>query len=156
MKRSLIALVTLALCVSALLLVDKPNSATTAALAAKPRVRNCGTVHPSGKQADEIQNSYAKFKGARGAQLSAAGSITIPVYFHVINRGSGIQNGNVPDRMIRAQIEVLNNAFDGSTGGAATAFRFELAGITRTTNEAISWAGLPSPGATPLSRNWMA
>jgi hypothetical protein len=92
-------------------------------------------VHPSGKQADEIQNSYLKFKAAKGAQLSATGSITVPVYFHVINRGKGIQNGDVPDRMIRAQIKVLNEAYDGSTGGAATAFRFELAGVTRTTNE---------------------
>ncbi|MFZ0063805.1 MAG: zinc metalloprotease [Pyrinomonadaceae bacterium] len=135
MKRSLIALVTFSLCVSALLLAGKSNNVTTAALAAKPRVRNCGTVHPSGKQADEIQNSYLKFKAAKGAQLSATGSITIPVYFHVINRGMGIQNGDVPDRMIRAQIKVLNEAYDGSTGGAATAFRFELADITRTTNE---------------------
>ena len=144
MKRTLIALVTFALCAFTFLLAGKSNSATPAALAAKPRVRNCGTVHPSGKQADEIQGSYAKFKSARGGQLSATGSITIPVYFHVINRGSGIQNGDVPDRMIRAQIAVLNNAFDGSTGGAATAFRFELAGITRTTNEAWYNMGISS------------
>lgn len=136
MKRSLIALAIFALCLFALLLVVKPDSATPAALAATRRVRSCGTVHPSGKQADEIQNSYLKFKAAKNAPLSATGSITIPVYFHVINRGSGIQNGDVPDRMIRAQIKVLNEAYDGTTGGAATAFRFELAGVTRTTNEA--------------------
>lgn len=136
MKRGLITFIVVALCAATLLLVNKPNSATTTAFAAKPRVRSCGTVHPSGKQADEIQNSYLKFKATKGAQLSATGSITIPVYFHVINRGTGIQNGDVPDRMIRAQIKVLNEAYDGSTGGAATAFRFELAGVTRTTNEA--------------------
>jgi len=138
MKRSLFAFVLLALCGFALVLVNKPSSATTAEPAtarAKPRVRNCGTAHPNGRQADEIQTSFAKFKSAKSAQLSATGSITIPVYFHVINRGSGIQNGNVPDHMIRAQIAVLNNAFDGGSGGAATAFRFELAGVTRTTNE---------------------
>ena len=144
MKRTLIGLVTFALCAFTLLLAGKSNSATPAAFAAKPRVRNCGTVHPSGKQADEIQNSYLRFKAAKNAPLSATGSITIPVYFHVINRGSGIQNGDVPDRMIRAQIAVLNNAFDGSTGGAATAFHFELAGITRTTNEAWYNMGISS------------
>jgi hypothetical protein len=146
MKRSLIAFVLLAFA-SALLLVDKPNRATTAAPAAarvKPRVRNCGTVHPNVRQAEELQTSFAKFKNAKSAQLSATGSITIPVYFHVINRGSGIQNGNVPDHMIRAQIAVLNKAFDGSTGGAATAFRFELAGVTRTTNEAWYNMGINS------------
>jgi hypothetical protein len=135
MKRSLIVLVTLSLCAFGLLLVAKSASGTKAAAAAKRIVRNCGTAHPTGQQAEEIQKSYLKFKSAKGVQLSATGSITIPVYFHVINRGSGIENGNVPDRMIRAQIAVLNNAYDGGSGGAATAFRFELAGITRTTNE---------------------
>ncbi len=147
MKRSLVAFVLLALFASALLLIDKPNRATTAAPAAarvKPRVRNCGTVHPNVKQAEEIQTSFAKFKNAKSAQLSATGSIIIPVYFHVINRGSGIKNGNVPDHMIRAQIAVLNRAFDGSSGGAATAFRFELAGVTRTTNEAWYNMGINS------------
>ena len=36
--------------------------------------------------------------------------------------------------MLRAQIRVLNDAFSGGTGGAPTAFRFTLAGITRTNN----------------------
>ena len=146
-EEKLIAFVLLALFASALLLVDKPNHATTAAPAAarvKPRVRNCGTVHPNVKQAEEIQTSFAKFKNAKSAQLSATGSVTIPVYFHVINRGCGIQNGNVPDHMIRAQIAVLNKAFAGSSGGAATAFRFELAGVTRTTNEAWYNMGISS------------
>ncbi|HKR60494.1 MAG TPA: zinc metalloprotease [Pyrinomonadaceae bacterium] len=136
MKRPLIAFIALSLSAAGLLIVGKPTSETKAALAAKPRVRSCGTAHPTGKQADEIQNSFEKFKAAKARPFSATGSITIPVYFHVINRGSGIQNGNVPDHMIRAQISVLNNAFDGGTGGAATPFRFVLAGITRTTNEA--------------------
>jgi hypothetical protein len=135
MKRSLFVLVTLVLCALVLLLVDKPTNQTSAAPAAKQKMRSCGTAHPSSKQADEIQGSYERFKGVRGGPQNATGSITVPVYFHVINRGSGIQNGNVPDHMIRAQIAVLNESFDGRTGGAATAFRFELAGVTRTTNE---------------------
>lgn len=113
-------------------------------MAAKLKVRNCGTAHPNARQADEIQNAYQKFKAAKGGALSATGSVTIPVYFHVINRGSGIQNGNLPDHMIRAQIAVLNKSFDGGTGGAATAFQFELAGITRTTNEAWYNMGINS------------
>src|SRR5262245_43119118 len=99
-----------------------------------PSVRTCGTVHPSAKEAEQIEASLQKFKVEHGKPLSAAGSINIPVYFHVINQGSGIQNGDVPDRMIRAQIDVLNESYGGSTGGVATAFRFQLAGVTRTTN----------------------
>src|SRR5688572_18138448 len=120
MKRSLIVLVALLVSSCGLLLGDKSTSSTGAASAAKSKMRNCGTVHPSGRQADEIQNSFERFKAYKGGPSSATGSITIPVYFHVINRGSGIQNGNVSDRMICAQIAVLNESFDGSTGGAAT------------------------------------
>ena len=38
----------------------------------------------------------------------------IPVYFHVINRGPGIINGDVPDAQIATQIEVMNDAFASS------------------------------------------
>jgi Pregnancy-associated plasma protein-A len=47
--------------------------------------------------------------------------------------------------MLRAQIKVLSDSFSGATGGAATPFRFELAGITRTTN--ATWFDM-----TPLSQ----
>jgi hypothetical protein len=134
MKRTLIAFVILALSSFGLLMIDKPAGGNTA-LAAKSKMRSCGTVHPSSREAEEIQGSYQKFKSRRGGMLSATASITIPVYFHVINRGSGIQNGDVSDQMIRAQIAVLNDAFSGRTGGAATPFRFVLAGVSRTTNE---------------------
>ena len=73
-----------------------------------------------------------------------AGSVTIPVYWHVINKGSGASNGDIPLSMIEAQIAVLNKAFaNGDTGqpdysgaaaGVATPFKFVLAGVDRTTN----------------------
>jgi hypothetical protein len=65
---------------------------------------------------------------------AAPGSVTIPVWFHVINNGPLPTNGNVPDAQIAAQIQVLNDSYAGATGGANTAFRFVLAGTTRTTN----------------------
>jgi hypothetical protein len=137
MKRLSILLVALVLVSLSLLLAYKgTGDSAKAAVAAVPKVRSCGTVHPDSKKADEIQSAYQKFKATRAGAFSAAGSIITPVYFHVINRGRGIQNGDVPDRMIRDQIAVLNNSYGGATGGAATAFRFELAGITRTTNQA--------------------
>ena len=54
--------------------------------------------------------------------------------FHVINSGASLAEGNVPGSQIRAQIDVLNASYGGSTGGAATSFRFSLASIDRTTN----------------------
>ncbi len=63
-----------------------------------------------------------------------SGSVTIPVYVHVINRGAGIENGDVPQSAIDAQMNVLNGAFSGATNGAPTPFIFTLAGVDRTTN----------------------
>ena len=137
MKRFLILSVAIAVSLLSLFVVFKgTTNNANAAVAASRRVRSCGTVHPDSRKADEIEASFQKFKALRGNGLSAAASITIPVYFHVINNGKGIQNGDVPDRMIRAQIDVLNESYGGATGGAATAFTFELVAVTRTTNAA--------------------
>jgi hypothetical protein len=72
-------------------------------------------------------------------QIRKSGAVTIPVYFHVVNKGAGVSNGDVTDKMIRAQIDVLNAAFAGATGAGAanTPFRFALVGVTRTTN--LAW-----------------
>jgi hypothetical protein len=65
-------------------------------------------------------------------------SITIPVAFHVINKGSGLANGDVSDSAIAAQIAVLNDAYDGgSIGGASSRYQFVLQSVDRTTNS--SW-----------------
>lgn len=95
----------------------------------------CATRRPDEIETAEVQADLERFKAAR--QRSAplvAGSVTIPVYFHVINVGSRLADGNVPERMLRRQVDVLNESFGGATGGAATSFQFVLAGIDRTTN----------------------
>ena len=98
----------------------------------------CSTKHPDAIHAREIEDSLQRFKASRSAGAkradAAAAVITIPVYFHVINKGAGIANGNISNTMIQRQITVLNNSFGGATGGASTGFRFVLAGTTRTTN----------------------
>lgn len=82
----------------------------------------------------------------RGVTTAAAlPPTTIDVWFHVINDGAGIQNGDVPTHQINAQIRVLNDSFDGgATGGADTPFSFDLAGVTRTTN--AEWFAM-TPGS---------
>ena len=62
-------------------------------------------------------------------------AVTIPVWVHVINKGSGFANGDLPEAMIRQQIRVLEDSYSGRTGGAGSGFDFQLAGITRTTNQ---------------------
>jgi hypothetical protein len=64
----------------------------------------------------------------------AAGATTIRVAFHVISKDTTVAGGNLPASRINAQIQVLNQAYAGSTGGAATGFRFSLASTSRTVN----------------------
>jgi hypothetical protein len=94
--------------------------------------RRCGTAAPDQKELSAIESSFEAFTKTRGTKPLS--SITIPVYFHVITQGAGYANGEIPDQMLRAQIKVLNDSYSGGTGGATTPFRFNLAGITRTSN----------------------
>lgn len=93
---------------------------------------------------DEIDEIDAKMKSdqnlAKAAGIFAAVTGgTIPVYWHVINNGGGISNGDVPDAWIVAQIDVLNTAF------APTGWSFSLVGTDRTTN--ATWY-TATPGST--------
>lgn len=56
---------------------------------------------------------------------------TINVYFHVINKGTGVSNGDITTTMINNQMTVLNNAY------APWGWRFNLVSVDRTTNS--SW-----------------
>jgi hypothetical protein len=114
-------------------LFTRPTAAAPAAQQGKGR--SCGTAAPDPARLAEVETAYQKFQQTRGKKT--AGAVTIPVYFHVINKGAGMENGDVPDHMLRAQLKVLNESFSGATGGAPTPFRFELAGIDRTTN--VDW-----------------
>jgi len=102
--------------------------AAAPALAAKPPER-CRTPRPSDAEVAQIEARVAQGHGRSKAFQ------VIPVWVHVITRGSGYDNGDLSDGMIRRQIAVLNDAYSGKTGGAGTGFGFELAGITRTLNQ---------------------
>lgn len=87
----------------------------------------CGTKTPGDSEIAAIERAVAR--GQKGKT-----SAVIPVWVHVITRGAGYANGELPDSMIREQIRVLDESYNGRTGGANTSFGFELAGITRTGN----------------------
>jgi len=97
----------------------------TGAQAQKDR---CGTRQPSLEEIEQIEVQIGRARKVKT-------DVTIPVWVHVINKGSGFANGDLPEDMIRKQIKVLDDSFSGATGGAGTGFGFELAGVTRTTNE---------------------
>lgn len=70
--------------------------------------------------------------GAIGAQAI----VTIPTVVHVISEDGTREGGDIPDSMVNSQMQVLNDAYAGLTGGAGveTGFRFTLTKINRVTN----------------------
>ncbi|MEW6732608.1 MAG: zinc metalloprotease [Acidobacteriota bacterium] len=102
--------------------------------------RRCGSHRDEGRvQEDEarFQKDLAAYNAGRIKPMVTGG--TINVYFHVINRGTGIANGDVPLTMINSQISVLNNAY------ASTGWSFNLVSVDRTTN--ATWYVM-EPGTT--------
>ena len=94
-------------------------------------IRQCGTPAPTAEEMAEAE----RLDSYRAAVLPP-GSVTIPVWFHVIRSGTSASQGNLSATKINAQIKVLNDSYSGLTGGKGTdtPFRFTLAGVTRTTN----------------------
>jgi hypothetical protein len=87
----------------------------------------CGTPNVSAREMIMIDMRLSKFK----SELPQV--VTIPVYYHVVRTAVGNAT-DVPQSQIDAQIAVLNDSYDGSTGGSNTQFQFVLMGVTRTTN----------------------
>jgi len=89
---------------------------------------------PGGLLAPTARNGYVHYDAPTKlvATPKATGPLvsggTINVYFHVIRQGIGIENGDVPDSQIAAQISVLNAAY-GPWG-----WQFNLVTTDRTTN----------------------
>jgi hypothetical protein len=104
--------------------------------------RRCGTyMDPVSIEITERQfQAEMKRRSVISPQVTGG---TINVYFHVIRRGTGISNGDVPTSMITSQISVLNNAY------ASVGWSFNLVSIDRTTNS--SWFTM-SPGSTAESQ----
>ena len=100
----------------------------------------CGARQVDDIEAAEIHGKLARFlefqkAGGGGSEARSVGQpTTINVYFHVINKGSGLANGDVSKNLVSAQIAVLNNSFSGATGGTSTPFTFNLVSTDRTTN----------------------
>ena len=122
--------------------VERPQSQAQVAskdgFQAHVHSRTCGCDDsknqlPPGLAAKVDEAISARLNGAGPRSIEA--SKEIEVYFHVVNNGEGIENGNVSKEMIDAQIEVLNDAYKKS------GFHFVLRDVTRTTNPSWYTAG---------------
>lgn len=91
------------------------------------------------KKPDNPGNGGGGGGGGGDPTVRPAGSVEIPVWFHIIRDSSG--NGGVTASQIQAQLNVLNDSFDGTTGGSATPFFFTNAGTTTTNNSTWYTAG---------------
>jgi len=109
------------------------------------RFDRCGTPTPSLNERTAIDRAARRFRWQRGIKWNVTGA-TINVYFHVINKGSGRSNGDIPDSMITDQINVLNAAY------ASWGYSFNLASTTRTTNATWYTAG-PGTSAEAQMKN---
>jgi hypothetical protein len=123
------ALVALAGCSS-----SAPEQKEVEAQAVRPDARGCVTVHPSAEQQVVLEKEFQSLRGVSAMALPI-GSVTIPTYAHVINKGSTVADGNIPDSMIADQMAVLNAAY------ANTPFKFTLVSTSRTTNSTWYTAG---------------
>jgi len=137
----------------------KPDAARTAVVpkAAMPltpapasQKDRCGTKHIDESIAVQYEASLNNFNAQRNpGQIRKSGSVTIGVFFHVVNKGPGIENGDVPVKWLKDQIRVLNAAYAGADptavpASANTPFRFEMIGVDRTTNAAWFNSGIDS------------
>lgn len=87
----------------------------------------CATRHVDDIEAAAVDQAVAEKMKKGGKPI---GTISIPVYFHVITRGSGVDNGDVSGGMIQQQMKVLNEAF------ASSGFQLNLISVDRTLNPA--------------------
>jgi hypothetical protein len=99
----------------------------------------CATRTVERNEAQAIAERLAQFRARHpGAAFERdPGSVSVNVYFHVITASNG--TGNLTDETLLAQIDVLNAAYSGATGGANTPFRFVPVAVDRTAND--TWYG---------------
>jgi hypothetical protein len=121
--------------------------------------RKCSTRHADDIEIEQVNKHIAKNRAANGggqgggggtstdgARVYPPGTITIPVYFHVVYRSDGV--GNIPEANLDAQIIAMNEHYAGldlpayRTAAANMSFRFVKAGLaTRTMNNTWYAAG---------------
>jgi hypothetical protein len=103
----------------------------------------CATKPLSEFEREQVEQKLGPFMAARAQALGQPGTDakpggggggtpvtggTVNVYFHVINKGTGLSNGDITGQQIQDQIRVLNDGYAG------TGWSFVLAGTDRTTN----------------------
>ncbi len=107
----------------------RPGNQLVSLTAAHIQFDRCGTHELTLDEQNAVESAIAaKVASAKAGGPSNVTGGTIPVYFHVINKGTGIANGDITNQMITDQINVLNAAY------APWGWQFQLIATDRTTN----------------------
>jgi hypothetical protein len=125
------------------------------ALGSSPQVAACQDGHSGAaagarvrKGSKQVEPKLFSGSGDQYAKLDssatlAAGSVTIPTYFHVVLPAAEATNGTAAEDRLRslvtAQVDVLNNSYAGgslTSGSAPTPFRYTLSGVDFSYNDA--------------------
>jgi hypothetical protein len=106
----------------------------------------CETPELDSGSRNQLASMFTAHKSSLSAKAysTSAKTTSFPVYFHVIERDSSERRREVPDEALVEQIDVLNRAYSGKTGGAPTPYRFTMGGINRVTKP--EWRTI-SPGS---------
>lgn len=126
--------------------------------------RRCSTRQVDDLEMEEIDNQVKSNRAANGraggggsgidARIYPNGSISVPVYFHVVYRSDGV--GNISETWLDNQIAAMNEHYAGldtpayRTAASNTSFRFFKAGVTRTQNNTWYAAGPGSSAETQM------
>ena len=75
--------------------------------------RQCATPEPTIRQALETGRTVEAYRAAGALERRALESVTVPVAVHIMRSGLTVEEGDVPDAWVEAQIDTLNSAFAG-------------------------------------------
>ena len=109
-------------------------------------LQRCMTLHPTLADRERIDQEVAARMSSLGSSTASATGGSVNVYFHVIQSGTGANQGNVTDSQITQQMNVLNAAF------ASTGWSYNLVATTRTTN-ATWFNGCDATGTETQMKN---
>ena len=95
-----------------------------------PGFERCSTTDLTESERTRVDQEIQRFLlgNQGGVNRAALTGGVVNVYFHVVNKGTGIANGDVTQTMITNQMSVLNTAY------ASTGWSFNLVSTDRTTN----------------------
>jgi len=95
--------------------------------------RRCQTRSPSIDEIISLEAQVGAGEVEQGIVPVDQVDHVVPVHVHVITSGG---TGDIPNQQIDGQIDVLNAAYAGETGGANTRFSFQLMSVERVDNAA--------------------